>query len=83
MPETSTAELDFIRRKADSLQLYCNRHVGFNPLSYGQDNDQKGDLYLQPKLKSRDEKRVTLLKFASAKAVWAYLAEVEKQNRSK
>ena len=67
MPETDTAELEFIQRKADALNLYVNRHKQYDPLLPG------GDLYLMRKKKFGSEHEPSILRYATADQIWSFL----------
>lgn len=71
MPETSEMEFDLVRRRADAVNFYVNRHKDFDPTR------GTGDLYLQPRRKFRREHVNTVLGYATADQIHEALAQIE------
>lgn len=74
MRETSDMEFDLVRRRADAVNCYVNRHKNFDPARGG------GDLSLQPRRKFRREHVDTILGYATADEIHAELAKIENSN---
>ena len=71
MPETSQKELDLLRKRADAVNHYVNRHRDYDPVRVG------GDLYLQPKRKFRREHVDTVIAYATPSLIERELARIE------
>lgn len=69
MPITDEMELDLLRKRADFVGCYVQRHK--NADIFG------GDLYLMERRTPRNPRPPTLLKYASADQISDALAEIE------
>jgi hypothetical protein len=67
MPETSDEEFDLLKRRADDLGFFVQRHRNYDPCMPG------GDLYLQERRRFTGEHMDSILKFATADRIHAYL----------
>lgn len=65
--ETNDMEFDLLRRRADDLGFFVQRHRTWDPTR------GTGDLYLAPRKQFRGEQVETILKFATADEIHAYL----------
>ena len=74
--ETSDRDLGEIQLACERLvpQLYRNKHLGWDPTR------GNGDLYLQFKLKSAEQRRETLLKYATKEQVWDFIRDIEERS---
>lgn len=72
MPETSAMDFDLLKRRADDLGFFVQRHRNYDPCMPG------GDLYLQESRRFTGEHMDTILKFATADRIHAYLNGVGK-----
>jgi hypothetical protein len=60
-------DFDLLRRSADEMGFFIQRHRNFDPCMPG------GDLYIQEKRKFREEHMPTLRKFQTAEQIWNFL----------
>ncbi len=67
MSETSTMDFDLLRRRADEMGFFVQRHREWDPLR------GNGDLYIAEKRKFREEHVDTILKYQSAAQLWKFL----------
>jgi hypothetical protein len=67
MAETDDMEFDLLRRRAEALGYFVQRHRNYDPCMPG------GDLYLAPSRRFRGEHVDTILKYATADKIHAYL----------
>lgn len=66
-------EFDLLRRRAEELGLFVQRHRNYDPCR------GTGDLYLMPKRRFRSERVETILKYATVDECHAFLNEVGRQ----
>lgn len=64
-------EFDLLRRRAEELGFFVQRHRQYDPC-----RGSGGDLYLMPKRKFRGEHVDTILKYASVDECHAYLNQI-------
>jgi hypothetical protein len=65
--ETSTMEFDMLQRRAAELGFHVQRHRSWDP-TYG-----TGDLYIMEKRRFRGEHCDSILRYATAEQIHAYL----------
>jgi len=69
---TPDDELEFLRRRANELGLYLNRHKYADATG--------GDLYVQEKRKFHGEKMQSLRKYATAAECWEFLTRYAREH---
>ncbi len=70
MAETSQMELELLQTRADAANFYVQRHKHWDPTR------GNGDLYLQRKVKFRDEPKTDIMPFSRAEQIHAKLTEL-------
>lgn len=59
-------EFEFLKRRADSLNLFIAEHKNFDPCL------GNGSLYIMPKRKTPQERCPTFLKYATPEQCWEF-----------
>ncbi len=62
-------EFDLLRRRADELNLFLQRHRNFDPCC------GNGEFYIMEKRKSREQHCRSFIRYSTAEACWAFLNE--------
>jgi hypothetical protein len=65
MAEVEPEELELLKRRANSLNLYINEHRSFDPC-------RGGSLYIMPRRKFQGDRVESLLTYATPEQCWEF-----------